>query len=128
MARLPAAACLAAGVLLQLLVAALAVSTLPAQPWNDGPSKAVPLLEDRIAAAASAAAETCHVHVGLFFGTTMNGLISDQRRGNAARVPYKLVISKLAPGKCMHACHAAALPCGPAALDLVPLSAAVAML
>ncbi|PRW45260.1 receptor-type tyrosine- phosphatase eta [Chlorella sorokiniana] len=97
MARLPAAACLAAGVLLQLLVAALAASTLPAQPWNDGPSKAVPLLEDRIAAAASAAAETCHVHVGLFFGTTMNGLISDQRRGNAARVPYKLVISKLAP-------------------------------
>lgn len=38
------------------------------------------------------------VHVGLFFGTTMNGLVSDHRRGNAARVPYKLVISKLAPG------------------------------
>ncbi len=42
-------------------VAALAASTLPAQPWNDGPSRAVPLLEDRIAAAASAASQTCHV-------------------------------------------------------------------
>ena len=41
--------------------AALAASSLPAQPWNDGPSTAVPLLEDRIAAAASAASQTCHV-------------------------------------------------------------------
>ncbi len=88
-----------------LVVAASAIFLARYFSWARGPSAGI-----TPASTIQHAAPTIpllQVHVGLYFGTTMNALVSDHRRGNPARVPYKLVISKLAPGKRAAVCASA---------------------